>query len=147
VRAGGGGATIPRARETFRFPVRVYYEDTDAAGVVYYANYLKYMERARTEWLSALGFDLAAVEREHAVVFVVHRVEIDFRAPAQLSDRLDVTLTLRELGRARIVADQAVLREGRTLTDARVTLACLSPATWRPARIPAPVQERMEALL
>ncbi len=136
-----------RARETFRFPVRVYYEDTDAAGVVYYANYLKYMERARTEWLSALGFDLAAVEREHGVVFVVHRVEIDFRAPAQLSDRLDVTLTLRELGRARIVADQAVMRGDKTLTDARVTLACLTPAKWRPARIPAPVQERMEALL
>ena len=87
--------TSHRARETFRFPVRVYYEDTDAAGVVYYANYLKFMERARTEWLSALGFDLAAVEREHGVVFVVHRVEIDFREPAQLSDRLDVTLTLR----------------------------------------------------
>ena len=76
------------------------------------------MERARTEWLSALGFDLALVEREHGVVFVVHRVEIDFRGPAQLSDRLDVTLTLRELGRARLVADQAVLRDGQTLTDA-----------------------------
>ncbi len=70
-----------RARETFRFPVRVYYEDTDAAGVVYYANYLKFMERARTEWLSALGFDLAAIEREQGIVFVVHRVEIDFRQP------------------------------------------------------------------
>ena len=136
-----------RARETFRFPVRVYYEDTDAAGVVYYANYLKFMERARTEWLSALGFDLAEVEREHGVVFVVHRVEIDFRAPAQLSDRLDVTLTLRELGRARLVADQTVLRNGQTLTDARVTLACLAPGTWRPARIPGPVQQRMEAFL
>jgi acyl-CoA thioester hydrolase len=136
-----------RARETFRFAVRVYYEDTDAAGVVYYANYLKFMERARTEWLSALGFDLAEVEREHGVVFVVHRVEIDFRAPAQLSDRLDVTLTLRELGRARLVADQTVLRNGQTLTDARVTLACLAPGTWRPARIPGPVQQRMEAFL
>jgi len=139
--------TSHRARETFRFPVRVYYEDTDAAGVVYYANYLRFMERARTEWLSALGFDLALVEREHGVVFVVHRVEIDFRGPAQLSDRLDVTLTLRELGRARLVADQAVLRDGQTLTDARVTLACLAPGTWRPARIPARVQQRMEAFL
>ena len=139
--------TSHRARETFRFPVRVYYEDTDAAGVVYYANYLKFMERARTEWLSELGFDLAAVEREHGVVFVVRRVEIDFRAPAQLSDRLDVTLTLRELGRARLTADQAVIRGKQTLTDARVTLACLAPGTWRPARIPAPVQQRMEDFL
>jgi acyl-CoA thioester hydrolase len=133
--------------QTFRFPVRVYYEDTDAAGVVYYANYLKFMERARTEWLSSLGFDLAAVEREHGVVFVVHRVEIDFRLPAQLSDRLDVTLSLVDLGRARLTADQAVERGNKTLTQARVTLACLGPANWRPARIPAPLHARMEALL
>src|SRR4030095_16789172 len=106
--SGCGCGSLPfrmRARETFRFPVRVYYEDTDAAGVVYYANYLKFMERARTEWLSALGFDLAAIEREHGIVFVVHRVEVDFRAPAQLSDRLDVTMTLTELGRASIESD------------------------------------------
>ena len=139
--------SVTRARETFRFPVRVYYEDTDAAGVVYYANYLKFMERTRTEWLSSLGFDLAAIEREHGIVFVVQRVEIEFRRAAQLSDRLDVTLSLVELGRARLVADQAVKRGTETLTDARVTLACLDPATWRPARIPAPVRARMEALL
>jgi acyl-CoA thioester hydrolase len=131
---------------TFRFPVRVYYEDTDAAGVVYYANYLKFMERARTEWLSLLGFDLAVIERLHGIVFVVHRVEIDFRRPAQLSDRLDVTLTLVELSRARLVADQAVRRDGEILTQARVTLACLDRSNWRPARIPAPLSARMEAL-
>ena len=129
---------------TFRFPVRVYYEDTDAAGVVYYANYLKFMERARTEWLSSLGFELAAIEREHGVVFVVHRVEIDFRRPAQLSDRLDVTLTLVELGRARLVADQAVRRGAEILTQARVTLACLDPSNWRPTRIPAALRAPME---
>ena len=140
-----GGTTM--SRETFRFPVRVYYEDTDAGGVVYYANYLKFMERARTEWLSSLGFDLAAIEREYGIVFVVHRVEIEFRKPAQLSDRLDVTLSLVELGRARLIADQAVNRGTETLTEARVTLACLDPSTWRPARIPAPVSARMEALL
>jgi acyl-CoA thioester hydrolase len=134
------------AHSTFRFPVRVYYEDTDAAGVVYYANYLKFMERARTEWLSSLGFDLAVVEREHGIVFAVHRVEIDFRKPAQLSDRLDVTLTLVEIRRARLVADQAVKRNAEILTHARVTLACLDPSNWRPARIPAPLAARMEAL-
>ena len=135
------------AGETFSLPIRVYYEDTDAAGVVYYANYLKFMERARTEWLSALGFDLAAIEREHGIAFVVHRLEIEFSKPAQLSDRLDVTLSLVELGRARLIADQAVNRGNETLTEARVTLACLDPSTWRPARIPAPVNARMEALL
>ncbi len=134
------------AHQTFRFPIRVYYEDTDAAGVVYYANYLKFMERARTEWLSSLGFDLAVVEREHGVVFAVHRVEIDFRKPAQLSDRLDVTLTLVEIRRARLVAEQAVKRNSEVLSHARVTLACLDPSSWRPARIPAPIKARMEAL-
>jgi acyl-CoA thioester hydrolase len=138
---------LSRTAKTFRFPLRVYYEDTDAAGVVYYANYLKFMERARTEWLSSLGFDLAVIERAHGIVFVVHRVEIEFHKPAQLSDRLDVTLSLVELGRARLVADQAVDRAAETLTEARVTLACLDPSTWRPARIPAPVRARMEALL
>ena len=137
--------TAHGVRETFRFPVRVYYEDTDAAGVVYYANYLKFMERARTEWLSSLGFDLAVVEREHGIVFVVHRIEIDFRRPAQLSDRLDVTLTLVELGRARLVADQAILRDSELLTQARICLACLDASSWRPARIPAPLYARMEA--
>jgi acyl-CoA thioester hydrolase len=138
---------LSRPAKTFSFPLRVYYEDTDAAGVVYYANYLKFMERARTEWLSSLGFDLAVIERAHGIVFVVHRVEIEFHKPAQLSDRLDVTLSLVELGRARLVADQAVDRGTETLTEARVTLACLDPSTWRPARIPAPLRARMEALL
>jgi acyl-CoA thioester hydrolase len=127
--------------------VRVYYEDTDAAGVVYYANYLKFMERARTEWLSALGFDLAAIEREHGIAFVVHRLEVDFRAPAQLSDRLDVSMTLTDLGRARIGADQDICRGKEILTRARVALACINPSTRRPARIPAPLFARMEALL
>ena len=138
--------SVHKTRQAFRFPVRVYYEDTDAGGVVYYANYLKFMERARTEWLSSLGFELAAIEREHGIVFAVHRVEIDFRKPAQLSDRLDVTMTLVELGRARLVADQAVNRDTEILTQARVTLACLDPSNWRPARIPAPLVACMEAL-
>ena len=74
-------------RAAFALPVRVYYEDTDAAGVVYYANYLKFMERARTEWLERLGFPLAAFERAHRAVFVVHRVTIDYRRPAALNLR------------------------------------------------------------
>jgi acyl-CoA thioester hydrolase len=150
-RGGRSGASCEgephRVGETFRFPVRVYYEDTDAAGVVYYANYLKFMERARTEWLSALGFDLAAIERQHGIVFVVHRVEVDFRAPAQLSDRLDVSMTLTELGRARMRADQDICRGNEILTQARVALACINASTRRPARIPAPLFARMESLL
>ncbi|MFO1415111.1 MAG: tol-pal system-associated acyl-CoA thioesterase [Burkholderiales bacterium] len=125
--------------------MRVYYEDTDAAGVVYYANYLKFMERARTEWLAAAGFPLAAFEREHGVVFVVHRCEIDFRRPARLNDDLTVTVEALELGASRLVARQDVRRGDEVLTTARVTLACIDAARWRPVRIPAALAATLEA--
>jgi acyl-CoA thioester hydrolase len=140
-------SSAQKGRETFRFPVRVYYEDTDAAGVVYYANYLKFMERARTEWLSSLGFELADLERLVGIVFVVHRVEIEYRRPARLGEALDATLTLIELHRARMVAMQDVSRDDVVFTTARVTLACLDRSTWRPVRIPANVHGRLEGLL
>jgi len=133
------------AGQPFRFPVRVYYEDTDAAGVVYYANYLKFMERARTEWLASIGFPLAAFEREHGVVFVVHRCEIDFRLPARLNDDLAVTVEVEHRGASRLVARQEVRREGAVVTEARVTLACLDSTRWRPVRIPAPLAQRLES--
>jgi len=132
------------ALKPFRWPVRVYYEDTDAAGVVYYANYLRFLERARTEWLATLGFTLSALEHEHGVVFVVHRLEIEYRQPARLYDALDVTLVPVTIGRSRLVAAQDVLRDEQCLVRARVTLACLEPASWRPARIPGQVVQRME---
>jgi acyl-CoA thioester hydrolase len=130
--------------ETFRFPLRVYYEDTDAAGVVYYANYLRFMERARTEWLGSLGVDLAELERAYGVAFVVSRMEIDYLEPARLGDRLEATLTLIELGRARMVAVQDVQRGAAALARARVTLACIDRASFRPTRIPATLHGRLE---
>ena len=138
--------TAAETRAAFHFPVRVYYEDTDMAGVVYYANYLRFLERARTEWLAALGFELATVEREHGIAFVVHHVDIRYHQPARLGDRLDVTATLEELGRARMLMQQDVRRGPQTLVEARVTLACLDRFNWRPARIPAPLAARMEKL-
>jgi acyl-CoA thioester hydrolase len=131
----------------FRLAARVYYEDTDAAGVVYYANYLRYMERARTEWLAALGFDLAALESGQGVVFAVHRVDIEYLAPARLGDRIEVTVALEQLGRARMIALQEVRREAQTLTRARVVIACLDRSRWLPARLPATVRARMEGAL
>jgi acyl-CoA thioester hydrolase len=135
----------------FDFPVRVYYEDTDAAGVVYYANYLKFMERARTEWLAALGLPLSAIERDHRVVFVVHRCEIDFRLPARLNDDLVVTVEAVHRGASRLVVRQEVRRENakldpsvEVLTQARVTLACLDAVRWRPVRMPDPLIQRLE---
>ncbi len=128
----------------FTFAVRVYYEDTDAAGVVYYANYLKYMERARTEWLAALGFDVATLARDERIAFVVHRADIEFRAPARLSDRLDVSVALVEHGRSSLVAEQEVRRGADVIVRARIALACVDPDSWKPARIPAPLAARLE---
>ena len=131
-------------RQPFRLPVRVYYEDTDAAGVVYYANYLKFMERARTEWLEALGFPLAAFEREHGVVFVVHRCEIDYLLPARLNDALDVSVEPVKLGAATLRARQDVRRGNDVVTSALVTLVCLDAKRWRPARMPASLAAILE---
>lgn len=134
-------------REIFRLAVRVYYEDTDAAGIVYYANYLKYMERARTEWLAWLGFELSALERVESIVFVVHRVEIDYRLPARLGEKLDATLALTDLSRVRMIVAQDVTRGDDLLTHARVSLACLDRARHRPTRIPDALHDRLERLL
>ncbi len=131
--------------EPFRLTVRVYYEDTDCAGVVYYANYLRFMERARTEWLAAIGFPLVSFEREHQVAFVVHRLEIDYHRPARLLDTLEVSVVPDGLRATRLVAHQQVRRQGEVLTDARVTLACIDTVRWRPTRIPAPLRQRLEA--
>ena len=131
-------------RQPFRLPVRVYYEDTDAAGVVYYANYLKFMERARTEWLEALGFPLAAFEREHGLVFVVHRCEIDYLLPARLNDALDVSVEPVKLGAATLRARQDVRRGNDVVTSALVTLACLDAKRWRPARMPSALAALLE---
>jgi len=130
--------------QPFRLALRVYYEDTDAAGVVYYANYLKFMERARTEWLEHLGFPLGAFQREHGVVFVVHRCEIDYRRPARLNDTLEVTVEIAGRGACQLIARQDVLRGGALLANARVTLACIDAASWHPVRMPAPLVARLE---
>ncbi len=133
-----------KGSQPFRFPVRVYYEDTDAAGVVYYANYLKFMERARTEWLESRGFPLAAFEREHGVVFVVHRCEIDFLQPARLNDALNVSVEPVKLGASTIKARQDVCRGADILTSALVTLACLDAVRWRPVRMPVVLVTNLE---
>lgn len=128
----------------FALPVRVYYEDTDAAGVVYYANYLKFLERARTEWLERHALPLPELERAHGVVFVVTRAEIDFRGAARLGDRLEATAAFEAAGRAQLVARQSVRRDGEVLVDARIRLACLAREGWKPARVPAELARLLE---
>lgn len=122
--------------------IRVYYEDTDLAGIVYYANYLKFIERGRTEWVRALGVDQAALKREEGVVFAVRRVEADYLKPARFDDMLTVTTELVEVGGARIVLDQAVLRGAERLFVARVVLVCLSDA-GAAVRVPAGVRAKL----
>jgi len=102
------------------------------------------MERARTEWLEALGFPLAAFEREHGVVFVVHRCEIDYLLPARLNDALDVSVEPVKLGAATLRARQDVRRGNDVVTSALVTLACLDAKRWRPARMPSALAALLE---
>jgi acyl-CoA thioester hydrolase len=123
----------------FSFPVRVYYEDTDAAGVVYYANYLRYLERARTEWLAAIGHPLAELEQAHGIVFVVRRVAVDYLKPARLAELLDVGFVVDAVGRASIAARQDVRRGDDVLVKAQVELACVDAKAWRLRRIPIPL--------
>jgi acyl-CoA thioester hydrolase len=120
----------------FHWPVRVYWEDTDAGGVVYYANYLKFLERARTEWLSHLGLEQDQLAEDAGVVFVVRRVEADYLLPARFNDRLVVHCELAELGRASLSMHQQVLRGDTVLLKARVKVACVGRLDFRPVRIP-----------
>lgn len=127
----------------FRWPVRVYWEDTDAGGVVYYANYLKFMERARSEWLRALGFEQDVLRDEAGAVFVVRRVEVDYLSPARLNDQLDVSVNLHEIGRASLSVKQTLTRGATRLVCAQVTLACVDAAHFKPIKIPAPILQAL----
>ncbi|KGJ06718.1 acyl-CoA thioester hydrolase [Paracoccus halophilus] len=126
-----------------RFPIRVYYEDTDLAGIVYYANYLKFIERARSEWLRELGVDQVAMKAA-GLFFAVRRVEADYLSPARFDDQLEVETLLHALSPARVVLDQHVARAGKALFSARVTVVCIS-GTGRPARIPADAAQVLRA--
>ena len=127
----------------FVWPVRVYWEDTDAGGVVYYANYLRFMERARSEWLRAFGFDQDVLRDESGVVFVVRRVTVDYLSPARFNDQLDVSVSLFEAGRASLDVVQEITRGPTRLVSARVTLACVDAARFKPVKIPAPILQAL----
>ena len=128
----------------FIWPVRVYWEDTDAGGVVYYANYLKFMERARSEWLRSLGIEQLAVAEQDGVVFAVRHIEVEYLKPAQLDDALRVVCELLELNGASLVMLQRVERDEEPLVTARVKIACVNRNSFRPAKIPAHIQQRLE---
>jgi acyl-CoA thioester hydrolase len=127
----------------FSWPVRVYYEDTDSAGVVYYANYLRFLERARTEWLRALGFEQNELAATHQVVFVVRSVAIEYLKPSLFNDTLQVTVELAKVGASQILVAQRVLRDGEELATAEVRLVCVDAAAFRPVKIPKAIMTKI----
>ena len=132
---------------SYRLAVRVYYEDTDAAGVVYYANYLKFMERARTEWLRTLGFEQSQLVREQGLGFVARSVSIDYLKPARLDDMLDVVSGIDTASRAQIVFAQRVERGGDILAMSKIQIVCVDPARGKVSTMPLSVYEKFKALI
>lgn len=131
---------------THAFPIRVYYEDTDLAGIVYYANYLKFIERGRSEWVRSLGIDQARLRAEQGIVFAVRRVEADYLRPAKFDDELVVLTRPVAVTGARIVLDQEVRRGEDRLFAAQVTLVCLTDQ-GAAARLPPEVRARLAPVL
>lgn len=123
----------------FAWPVRIYWEDTDAGGIVYYANYLKFMERARTEWLRAAGIEQLPLKEQLGLMFVVVDIEAHYRKPARYGDELQVTCAIDERSRASLTFQQHIYRgglEGELLVEGKVRVACLDAVNLRPTALP-----------
>ena len=135
---------------TFSWTIRVYYEDTDAGGVVFYANYLKFFERARTEWLRAAGVGQQALTESHDMMFVVKSTAVDYHAPAKLDDELKLTVVVERLGRASVQFVQEAWRVTSTreelLATGRIKVGCVDTTGFRPGAIPDEVLEKIGAL-
>ncbi|HJV50319.1 MAG TPA: tol-pal system-associated acyl-CoA thioesterase [Noviherbaspirillum sp.] len=136
-------------RSDFTWTVRVYYEDTDTGGIVFYANYLKFFERARTEWLRAAGIGQQALAESHRAMFVVKSTAVDYHSPAKLDDELKLTVVVERLGRASVQFIQEAWRVGgeqpQLLTTGRIKVGCVSTETYRPCPIPDAVLARIKS--
>ena len=132
------GAAAGALEPAFVWPVRVYWEDTDAGGVVYHAGYVRFLERARSEWLRARGVAQQKLREEHGILFVVADMQLRFLAPARLDDELEVRVNGFTRRSASLVFSQCILRpaDGATLVEAQVRAACIDAARYKPARIP-----------
>lgn len=129
-------ATLPQPPSPFRLQLRVYWEDTDAGGVVFYANYLKFFERARTEWLRAMGHGQQALRERTGALFVVTDTRVRYRAPARLDDLIEVSVELRAAGKASMTIVQQARRDGTLLAEGEIRIGCVDEGTFRPRRIP-----------
>ncbi|MDD4912548.1 MAG: tol-pal system-associated acyl-CoA thioesterase [Sideroxydans sp.] len=128
--------------KVFSWPVRVYFQDTDAGGVVYHSNYVNFMERARTEWLRTFGYSNAGMMKELGVVFVVRSMKLDYLKPAVLDDLLTVTAQVKEIGRSRVTLFQTVLRGDELLTEGEVHLVCVNVQTFKPVSVPEVIRKQ-----
>lgn len=129
----------------FAFPVRVYFENTDAGGVVYHSEYLKFLERARTEWLRKLGFTHQLLAKKHGVIFVASGIAADFVRPAKLDDSLAVGVQVESMGKVRVIFHQEIRKDDDVLVRARVTIACVSADGFKPVPIPEELAKKLEA--
>ena len=132
--------------QTFSWPTRVYYEDTDAGGVVYHSQYLNFLERARTEWLRHLGFDHNNLRDEFKLVFVVHSMQIQFKKPAKLDDLLTISSELIKIGLSSFEFFQKISVNQQTILEAQIKLACVNTITFKPIGIPEKIRQKMEQL-
>jgi acyl-CoA thioester hydrolase len=132
------------ARRSFSFPVRVYYEDTDMAGIVYYAGYLRFLERGRTEWLRALGIGQFHLAQEAGIAFAVRSLNIEYLKPARLDDMLGVITELESPGRAQVTLRQRIERDGEVLIEATVRVACIDARKMKPVALPEEIRTKME---
>ena len=132
--------------KTFSLPIRIYFEDTDSGGVVYHSNYLKFMERARTEWLRSIGIDQRHLKQDHQIMFVVHRIDIQYKFPARFNDDLIVKSELKDIGSSKIEFRQMIYRNDEMLIDANVDIACIDSEKFKPVRIPPTIKQTMESL-
>jgi acyl-CoA thioester hydrolase len=131
--------------ETFIWPIRVYYEDTDSGGVVYHSNYLNFMERGRTEWLRTLGYQQDVLREQEEILFAVHSMDLKFRQPARFNDTLQVESTLTQLAGASMTFEQKIVRDKELLCDAKVRIACLDCHTFKPKQIPMKIRLEMQS--
>lgn len=137
----------PQLGNDFQLPLRVYYEDTDAAGVVYYANYLRFCERARTEFLRALGFEQQQLLVERRIGFVVKSVRAEYIAPARLDDKLIIQSRVVRMGGASMIFDQKVMRGAELLFDSSISIACVDTTRQRPTGLPADLRTLLKAIV
>ncbi len=131
----------------FSFNIRVYYEDTDAGGVVYYANYLRFFERARTEWLRAMGCEQGTLLRDSGVAFVARSAEIEYLKPAKLDDELNISSGIESVGRAQVVFAQRAASAGEVIVEARMRIASFDPIRGKAVAMPKEIYEKFKALL